>query len=637
MSKFFSVFLLLVIQQVFAQLPGVDPVKADDLAATTYEGDASAPAAILYSRCQQQISHLSASRTTDFRFRIKIYSTEGFEYATQLIPNPSRNFTLKSAATYNLVNGAVQRIPLLEENIFEEEITNGMLIKRLVFPNVQVGSIIELHYTTSTAVFYHIPNWDFQHKIPVKYSELVTIIPQFFTFSTTFRGQQEIESSTLNIYHPEYTDVQYTYISRNLPALKKAAFVNSMHNYTTSVQHELKMLTMPNFNSVLIANSWDKVIKNIFKKDDFSKELEKDSYFKDDLKAVLNGLTTPEEKLNTVFAYVQNRMLWNKRCSVYCNKGVKDAYKNKSGNCAEINLMLVAMLRHAGLEAYPVLECLRSSRIEIFPSYDAFDYLTCVAKIDGKNILLDATSKWSKPGVLPLRAINWEGYMVKQDGSFDIIDVIPQSASLKSTVIAARLDAGGNCTGNLRTTYTDHLATAFREKESEKAGKDDYLGRLEKEYEGIAITDYKVNALTDATKPLSEEFVFNSSGAAEVIGGHMYLSPLLFFSKAKNPFDEKERQYPIDFGFPEQRRFLFTLMVPDGYTVASVPGPVSYKITDDIATFSYNVQQADDKIQLMVSVAYNKAVVDAGHYTSLHDFYDKVIDKLKEKIVLKKN
>jgi hypothetical protein len=51
------------------------------------------------------------------------------------------------------------------------------------------------------------------------------------------------------------------------------------------------------------------------------------------------------------------------------------AYKDKTGNVAEINLMLTAMLRYAGLNANPVLVSTRSNGIAMFPNRTAFNYV----------------------------------------------------------------------------------------------------------------------------------------------------------------------------------------------------------------------------------------------------------------------
>jgi hypothetical protein len=61
------------------------------------------------------------------------------------------------------------------------------------------------------------------------------------------------------------------------------------------------------------------------------------------------------------------------------------AYKDKTGNVAEINLMLTAMLRYAGLNANPVLVSTRSNGIAMFPNRTAFNYV--IAAVEGVYII----------------------------------------------------------------------------------------------------------------------------------------------------------------------------------------------------------------------------------------------------------
>jgi hypothetical protein len=64
---------------------------------------------------------------------------------------------------------------------------------------------------------------------------------------------------------------------------------------------------------------------------------------------------------------------------------------------AEINLMLTAMLRYAGLDANPVLTSTRDNGIAVFPTRTAYNYVIASVKIADKQYLLDATSKYTLP------------------------------------------------------------------------------------------------------------------------------------------------------------------------------------------------------------------------------------------------
>jgi hypothetical protein len=67
--------------------------------------------------------------------------------------------------------------------------------------------------------------------------------------------------------------------------------------------------------------------------------------------------------------------------------------KARKGNVAEINLLLTAMLRYAGLEAYPVILSTTEHgyALEMFPMIRNFNYVITQLKLPGKNMYLDAS------------------------------------------------------------------------------------------------------------------------------------------------------------------------------------------------------------------------------------------------------
>ena len=75
------------------------------------------------------------------------------------------------------------------------------------------------------------------------------------------------------------------------------------------------------------------------------------------------------------------------------------------------------MLRFAGLEANPVLVSSRGNGVPLFPTLNGFDYVISIVQFpDNSYILLDATEMYSLPNVLPVRALNWDGRIVRKYG-----------------------------------------------------------------------------------------------------------------------------------------------------------------------------------------------------------------------------
>jgi hypothetical protein len=190
--------------------------------------------------------------------------------------------------------------------------------------------------------------------------------------------------------------------------------------------------------------------------------------------------------------------------------------------------------------------------------------------------------------------------------------------------------------GKVRIQKTDYEAYGFREKNAQ-FNKDSYLEKLENDLNGIQIDDYVVeNMNTDLSKPVTEIFTFASDNQCEIIEDKMFVNPMLFFTLNKTPFVQEKRQMPIYFGFPKQEKCNIRFEIPKGYIVESIPKPIKISMADNVAFFTINVLLEGNVIQIAIIKEINSAIVSADFYDILKEFYQKMIDKQKEKIVLKK-
>ncbi len=429
----------------------------------------------------------------------------------------------------------------------------------------------------------------------------------------------------------EFTDIFW---AENVKAIKDEAYVNNIENYTSILKHEL---ASTNFSSGTenYSTNWQAVAKKIYEDDDFGRELNFDSYFKDDLQQILTGVMSNEEKANTIFLFVKSRMNWNGDYGYYCDKGVKKAYESKSGNTGEINLILTAMLREAGLTANPVLVSTRSNGVALFPTRTAYNYVVAGLETGNDILLLDATSKFTQPGVLPERALNWQGRMIRKDGTTVDVDLMPKKNAKDIVAVTASIDKEGYISGKVRDQRHDYYAYVFKERYAEM-NEDNYAEKLEKKYDGLELGDYKRTLEKDSPKPVTEEYDFVHKNLTDVIGDKIYFNPLLFFTSKENPFKQDERQYPVDFGYPWQDKYMINITLPEGYVVESLPKPISVVMEENIGSFKYNVVSQNNFVQVSVLFDINYANVSHTYYKTLKDFFQMVIDKQNEKIVLKK-
>ena len=293
------------------------------------------------------------------------------------------------------------------------------------------------------------------------------------------------------------------------------------------------------------------------------------------------------------------------------------------------------MLKLAGVEAYPVLISTRENGLAFFPNKSIFNYVI-VAAVDGQeNILLDATDKSADLNILPIRDLNTSGRMIQDNGASSEIDLMPKSNSKEVLNMMAQIDTQGKVSGKIRHQYFDYNAYLYRANYNGMA-KQSLMERLEKKYNGIEIQEYDVQNNYDFTKPIIENYAFEATNSVEIIGNKMYVSPLLFFALEQNPFKSEVREYPVDFGFPNQDKFNVSLTIPEGYTIETIPQPKAIAMPDGLANFKYNISNTENVIQLTYAVDINKAIINADYYDALKNFFKELVNKQTEKIVLKK-
>ncbi|MBF4465856.1 DUF3857 domain-containing protein [Flavobacterium sp. LC2016-12] len=646
------VFLILVNSKINAQKYELGKVTIAELQEKSNAKDSAAPAAILFKKGRTFFTYTQGKGVVTnnvYEFRIKIYKKEGLSWANQKVSyyigyeNLSDDIVkFSNAATYNLENGEIVKTRLNSEGSFKNKINKYWNEASITLPNVKVGSVIEFKYVLKSENIVRLPDFDFQYDIPVCYFEYKTEIPEFFIYKSLLVGTSKIETTadvvTSNqVFASGYKQINSFYTSKDIPSLTEEPFVDNVNNYKGSIQNELERERYPDKPVVNYTNTWEGVATSIFKNRDFGEELKATDYFFDDLKVILQKTDSKNERVSLIFQFVQNRMNWTGKRGYFVDKGVKKAFEEKSGNVAEINFILISMLKSAGIEANPVLVSTVENGVPVFPNRTVFNYVIAAAEIDGQKILLDATNKFTAPDILPLNVLNWKGRLIKEDGSSEEIELIPKNVSKDNYTIIASINTNlEEIQGKVRIKKTNYDALRFRETYSNK-NEDSYLEKLENDLGNIEIQDYIIeNKKEDLSKPIQEEFNFKAKHSYDRIGGKIFLKPILFFTDINNPFKQEKRQMPVYFGYPGQDIYNVFLDIPDGFVVESLPKPIRVVTENRDASYTMNMISEENKVHIQVVKEINKYIFATDDYDMLKDFFQNIIVSQNEKIVLKR-
>lgn len=658
--RFYTVvFLLFLVAKISAQNYELGKVTVAELQEKVHKTDTTAPAAILFKKGRSYFTYdvkKGFSANNVYEFKIKIYKKEGLKWADQKVrfyigyENLNQDqLEFKNAVTYNLENGAVVKTKLDSQGTFKKKINQYWGEKTITLPNVKVGSILEYSYVLKSENIIKLPDFDIQYEIPVNYFEYKTNIPEYYIYKTILVGRQTIESDTkftngstsFENEHSQTVNMTYKQISsiyngKDVPALTDEPFVNNPDNFRGSIQNELERVRYPDQPVKDYTMTWEGVASTIFKNENFGKELDKKDFLLADVKRLLANVNAPEERMNLIFQFVQNKMNWNDDKAYYTDKGIIKAYSDQTGNTAEINFILINMLKLAGLEANPVLASTLENGVPAYPTRTGFNYVIAAVEIDGKQILLDATHKYTAPDILPLNLLNWKGRLIKSDGTSKEIDLVPATNSKEMSNLLVQLDEKGKLKGKIRMQYTDYDAYRFRIRNSDKS-QENYLEKLEQQLGDAKISEYTIeNQKSNLTKPITETFSFECDNQIEIIGDKIFINPMLFFRSSKNPFNQENRQMAVYLGYPNLEKFNLNLEIPSGYIVESMPSPARFSLEDKTVIFTMNISQDGNKIQFSSLKEINSSIFAVENYQGLKDIFQKIITSQNQKIVLKK-
>ncbi|RBA28491.1 DUF3857 domain-containing protein [Flavobacterium tibetense] len=619
----------------FSQKYELGKVTVEELEQTFHPTDTSAAAAVIFKKGMTSFrSGMTSDWTldTDVSYRIKIYKKEGLKYADQSFSmyvggTTNEKILITDAYTFNLVDGKIVKTKLKSEGEFVEKINKNWNVKKITFPQVKEGSIIEFKVQKTSPYISVIDDFYFQSDIPINYVEYIVSIPSYFKFNTIFTGYERIS-------HSNQVERQ-VYSASNVPALKGEDYVINTDNYTTILKLELSSVQYPGQSQVNLSVTWDDIVKNIFENENFGSEIAKNDYFKSEIDELLKSTTSKEEKIIAIYEFVKNKMTWNNKLGIYTSDGVRKAFKQNEGNVAEINLMLISMLKYAGIDASPLLISTRSNGIAVFPNRTAYNYVVAAVETKDNIIFLDATEKNLLPGMLPLRALNWVGRIIRNYGSSASVNLLNVTHSKENNILMAEITEEGKIKGKYRKQFSDYYAYLFRNGNA-KLSKESYIEKVEKEKIGFEIEDYKVENVNDYSKNIVETFEFYDNNSIEVIGNKIYVTPFLFLTEKENPFKAEYRKFPVDFNFPIKDNYNINIKIPEGYEVEFLPEPISMTMIENFGTFKFNISNNGNQIQVVSNFDINTFMIPANHYGALREFYEMMVNKHLEKIILKK-
>jgi len=631
-------------------------ISSDDLQMTVYEPDTSATAVVLNEKGELNFE-FNGGKTevkVDIHRRVKILKRAGFDQGDIAIRYYSYNNRSRvSGLKVKVFSPDGSEMDVSKKDIFTEKISDYISAKKFSVPNLEVGSVIEYKYTITTRTVISLQKWFFQEDIPVRLSEYIVKVPEWYKYVKLTKGgpimSDEPERARETISYSRggtrkgmgTADIDFEttrYYAKNLPAMKGETFVTTMKDYRANIQFQLSTIEIPGEKVESIMTSWTEIAEDLKVEKYFGSQYLKESkYLKvaNIASSKMSMATTDTEKMKAAYSFVLDNIEWNDYYGYIASKDILEVYAEKSGTSADMNLMLLALLKNAGIEAAPVLISTRSNgkSIELYPFLRQFNHVIILAQTDGKSYFLDATEKNRPVGYPEINSLNKRGWLLGDEPRWIDIDT-PKSGDVFMTNLI--LDAEGNLSGNFGASCSGY--SGFDEREIAKNDKEGkyWQERLSEFNEEAEISDISYEGMELNDKNMKANMTCTIPEAGQVNGDFIYVSPIIYSGFSENPFKQENRLYPIEIPHPLKEQLIVNLTIPEGYTVEELPEQVNLALPNKGGKYQYFISQKENVLQVVWKFSLKQLQFSPDEYKGIKDFFDIIVEKKGEQIVLKK-
>lgn len=616
-----------------------------------YEKDTTAEAVYLRDKGNAYFGHVENGFEIVFQHtqRIKILKKAGMNFASFEIPyyidgNRAEEISDIAGFTYNQIGKRYEKTPLDIKTVYEEDYTSHWKVKKFTMPNVREGSVVEIIYSITSPYFFNFRNWDFQKKVPVIYSEYVVRMIPFYSYNYILQGRtrcDEFRTETDNyersFYNAKFNDQVYTFVMKDIPAYKDEAFINCPDDYMIKLNFQLSETIDLNAVRHPVIETWNKLVNELLDSPEIGGYLKKAKSSADKLVQTM-GLAdkTPLEKIRAIDQYMKFGFSWDKHQSKYTDKSLKQFLESKTGNSAEINLFYVAMLKAAGVDAYPVILSTRDNgKIKAdYPFAHFFNYLIAAASVEGKILVFDATEPLISMSSLPERCINDNGLALKKTKLKDPVEWVQLNSTKKSLItylIDLNLDLKvDSVNANVNMVSNGYFATKFR---------NDYISDPDDFKKSIVPDNYalwdsiQVKNVQETDKSLS--FRYLAKTHINVFNDKIFIDPFCTFVESVNPLRQPTRTCPIDLTYKQAKEFQTVIHVPEGYAVIRKPSEINMEKEDFTIRLSTELLDAST-LKIAGGYEFKKEVYPVDRYNDMKEYFRLITTMFNDEVILQR-
>lgn len=542
-----------------------------------------------YSYVEFNDDDTSLSRNLD---RIKIFNERGRNFASKSI-SYREGYQRVNIIFANTIKPDGKIIALDKNDIHDSseyagyEFYTDIRVKKFTMPAVEDGCVIEYAY------------------------EIINLKPVLsMDYAETFFCQNffPIEEDIMEIVLPANTDLKYKKFKTDmtpqvtmLDGKKKYVFVNTKQKEIIPESRMPSLLDRDTFPQLYFwtLDHWDTISKWYIKL--IKQQMISDDDLENFTKQLIADKKTDEDKINAIFNFVSQNIRYIAVLlgpHTHMPHAANAIFEKRYGDCKDKTVLLLTMLRIAGIKALPALVPTNGKYFDdSVPSLNAFNHIIAVVPHKDSYLWLDATNETaaydSPPFMLPTKV-----FVMKDDGSYQFITT--PDVNDKKDYYDLEMKYTINHEGNADIDYTynfygkaaESIRYSFKYSPPEQRKK--FF-----ENRGIEVKDLHLGSFTDTRTPFTIRFSGFMKDLAQVLDEEtMVLSGILPLDSYRDITAANDRKYPINISQSLCSNEKTSYIFPKGFKIKRLPQNYTFQKPFRYRNERYSFQDSVFQIEL---------------------------------------
>ncbi|MBU0709983.1 MAG: DUF3857 and transglutaminase domain-containing protein [Candidatus Omnitrophica bacterium] len=572
------------------------------------------------------------SYTTKIHKKLKIIKEQAKELGEIPISYEKGRQTVKGIKAYTITpDGKKYRYSKIQDfSVYESyHMYSDARLKVITLPQVNIGSVLEYEATIISKrsliknAFWYALNLAFS--LPTEETNYRVTVPKKF-----------------NIQYKEFNLKHKPLITENGSKITYSWHLKEIDDY----KEDEDFLPPPDLDSVEDAVEFSS-IKNWSDISDWyysliKKNLKISSEIEQAAREAIKGLEGDRDKVRAVLEYLQDNFRYVSMSfgdNALEPHPTTEVFGNKYGDCKDISLLCMAMLKVIGIKSSMALFNDEFSITD--PQYDPpmpslFDHvLLLVEDLGVGELYIDPLLDGFDIGEFPMGYQGAYTFIITDDGGrFGRFPIFDEGRYHIKGELISNINADGSCLQEMTNQWDLDLSIRTRKmfENMSEEDREKFLHMIDASItSGGEVLESSMLHLEEKYGPISTYIKFKKGDCFPITDGMIIIDRGGF--ERGSEFTRKERENDIFYAFNSLTDMTIEYKVPEGFRVSHLPKDLSLDI--GFLNFKRQYKREKDQVAIIEKVRYIRKRLPKEDYNKVKDFYDKLPQETSQRIVLK--